>query len=282
MKILCGPDLKKAEALLDEVPFNTLFARMVVEGQMPGQVHADKQDGPSTFLIMHPYGMSLLLGSHDNEGTNAWLRNYMLNFDGQRKRPEWLQAHPQSWKPVIERILGPDLIGKATAPEGPAPPADGKGKVVELTRVNFRFSEARFRKYLESASPVPDAVVPTSAAMFDSIQGQVVPRYFWRDAGQFIRKGKGFSFIVNEKPVSTAFSAFVAPGILELGLETVDGHRGRGHAEHVSRALIEHCLESNLEPVWSCRLENAGSFNLARKLGFEPAVYIPYYRLAKG
>jgi hypothetical protein len=36
-----------------------------------------------------------------------------------------------------------------------------------------------------------------------------------------------------------------------------------------------------LEPVWACRLENDGSYKLAQKLGFEPVLEIPYYRLSK-
>ena len=85
--------------------------------------------------------------------------------------------------------------------------------------------------------------------------------------------------MANGVPVSTAFSAFVAPGMLELGIETLEGHRGRGYAEMACRALVEHCVGNKLEPVWSCRRDNAGSVNLAEKLGFEQTVYIPCYRL---
>jgi RimJ/RimL family protein N-acetyltransferase len=226
--------------------------------------------------------MSLLLGAHDDPEVNAWLRGYMLNSDGQRKRPEWMQIHPQSWKPIIEKVLGQDLVRKTAAPEEPAPPTDENGKVVELTRVNFKFNEKKFHEYLSGAGPLPESVLPTTSKMFDSIQGHVVPKFFWKDAAQFARGGKAFSFIADGMPVSTAFSAFVAPGILEIGIETVEGHRGNGYAEQVCRALIGHCLGNHLEPVWSCRLENTGSFNMARKLGFEPTVYTPFYKLTHG
>lgn len=35
------------------------------------------------------------------------------------------------------------------------------------------------------------------------------------------------------------------------------------------------------EPIWSCRLENTGSYKLAQKIGFLPTAEIPYYRLSK-
>lgn len=273
---------RQVAELLADVPFNTLFASSVLEGMIPGETYVDNPESPNTCMIIHSYGMSLLLGDHDNPDINAWLRSYMLNSDGRRKRPEWMQIHPQSWKPVIERILGQDLVRKNLAPEEPARPIDENGKVVELTRVNFKFNEKKFQEYMSGAGPMPESVVPTTSKMFESIQGHVVPKYFWKDAKQFAREGKAFSFITDGMPVSTAFSAFVAPGILELGIETMDGYRGNGYAEQVCRALIEHCLENHLEPVWSCRLENTGSFNMARKLGFEPTIYVPFYKLVHG
>lgn len=66
---------------------------------------------------------------------------------------------------------------------------------------------------------------------------------------------------------------------LEFGIETVDGFRGKGFAFHTASSLIDYCLENNYEPVWACRLENTGSYKLAEKLGFEPTVTLPYYKL---
>jgi len=79
--------------------------------------------------------------------------------------------------------------------------------------------------------------------------------------------------------VSTAFSAFVHGHLLELGIETLAGFYGRGFAQFTCSALIDYCLENNLEPVWACRLENTGSYKLAQKLGFEVEHLLPYYQL---
>ncbi|MBV5348270.1 GNAT family N-acetyltransferase, partial [bacterium] len=93
-------------------------------------------------------------------------------------------------------------------------------------------------------------------------------------------KGKGFTLLHQGQIASTAYSAFVHEGILEIGIETVDGFRGKGFAELTCSALIDHCLESDLVPIWSCRLENTASYELAQKLGFEPILQIPFYRLS--
>ena len=110
--------------------------------------------------------------------------------------------------------------------------------------------------------------------------GQVIPRYFWRGAEHFANDGIGFSMLIDGMAASTAFAAFMHGKQLEMGIETVVQHRGMGYAEHACKALIEYCLENGYEPIWSCRLENTGSFNLAMKLGFEPELYAPYYQLA--
>ena len=277
MEILDPGDYSLAMPNLGSVNFNTLFARMIVDGYLPGTIYVDDASNPRSFLIAHPYGMSLLLGDSGNEGFNRSLHDYMMNTDRKRKRHEWLQAYPHTWESAIEGILGKGLVKKDAT--SPTPPPDEIRKVVELARVNFRFDEKRFRKNPGDAAPLPDAIVRTTPAMFDSIQGQVVPRYFWRDAGQFSEEGAGFSRLADGNPVSTAFSAFVADGILELGIETVPEHRGKGHAEQACRALIEHCMDNGLEPVWSCRRDNTPSLSLAGKLGFEPTLFIPYYQL---
>jgi RimJ/RimL family protein N-acetyltransferase len=170
------------------------------------------------------------------------------------------------------------LLGAALV-NGPGPAEEGK--VRQLTRVNFRFEKEKFMASQKAAPGPPHKVIPTSREHFDRMQGKVIPRFFWRDADHFIREGAGYTMVVDGEPVSTAFSAFTAPGILEFGIETAEGHRGKGYAEHVCHALMRHCLERGLEPVWACREDNAGSMRLAQRLGFVPTIRVPYYLLAQ-
>jgi L-amino acid N-acyltransferase YncA len=85
--------------------------------------------------------------------------------------------------------------------------------------------------------------------------------------------------VIDSQPATTAFAAFVHGKQLEMGIETAPPHRGKGYAVYICQALIGHCLKEGFEPIWACRLENAGSFRLAKKLGFEPTLYLPYYQL---
>ena len=103
--------------------------------------------------------------------------------------------------------------------------------------------------------------------------------HFWTDAENFLKHGAGFSLFYNNELASTAYSAYVHDNFLEIGIETIEAYRGKGLAQFVCSALIDYCLQNNLEPVWSCRLENTASCKLARKLGFEPVSKRSYYRL---
>lgn len=263
------------EDMVRQVPFNTYFARMVTGGGLPGAVYADNINRPSAALVAHPYGMSLLVGETSNQNFNRCLVDYLLHRP--RKRPEWLQAYPDAWNSTIRNLLGDRLMvgGEKASPSS-------NSTVIEQVRVNFTFDKAKFQKYLEGAGHPHPGIIPTTTELFDAIDGQVVPKHFWRDSSHFVQQGKGFSLVESGKPVSTAFSAFAFPGILELGIETGPEHRGKGYAEFVCRRLIEHCIQNGLEPVWSCRKDNIGSFQLAQKLGFRPSRHIPMFYLAPG
>ena len=269
----------KAETPLEAVQFNTLFASTVVDNVLSGQIYVDNPHDPTVFIIAHPYGMSLLFGRTDNTEFNNSLREYMVDSKVKRKGMEWLQVHPAEWKPVLEELLGADLIKKCGPAEQPATATDDPGKVMEYTRVNFLFNKDRYAAFAGQYSPPPESIVRTDAKLFLGIMGQVVPKHFWKDMDHFLGEGVGFTLMAEGSAASTSFCAFQKDNMLEIGVETESQHRGKGYAVHVCKALIDYCMENGYEPIWSCRLENAGSFNLAQKLGFEPVLYVPYYQL---
>ena len=87
--------------------------------------------------------------------------------------------------------------------------------------------------------------------------------------------------MVDSKPVSTAFTSARHDDKLEIGVETLQSYQGKGLAYLACAKLIEYCMDRELEPVWSCRLENTGSVNLAKKLGFIETLRMPYYHIPK-
>ncbi len=277
MILLNKNDYHKAIIPVREVTFNNLFARSVIENHVTGTVYVDDYSAPRNFYVIHPYGMALLLGDTNNKNFNSALLDYLLNKNKIRNRIEWLQVFPDNWNTSLSSLLGANLLKKKDPKITEEMISDSC--VVENTRVNFKFNARRYIKFKNSLSPDNHEIVRTDLQMFDDMPGSVVPRYFWEDAEHFINCGIGFSLMQNNELASTAYSAFIHDNQLELGIETVEKFRGKGLALHICSALIDYCLENNYEPIWACRLENFASYKLAQKLGFEPVLYMPYYKL---
>ncbi len=260
---------------INTITINNLFARFVIEKNVSGKIFVDNIRAPEIFYLIHPYGMSLLFGRSDNDSFNKEFCRYMLNTNNSRVGFEWMQTFPREWDSVLSTLLGSKLVKQSENSEGK------QQGIVELnTRVNFRFN---VKKYLQTARNYESKeykIIRTGLNEFAGVAGRVIPQRFWDNADNFLGKGIGFTLLDNGKIASTAYSAFSLGDKLEIGIETVDQFRGKGYAEIVCARLIDYCLEKNLEPIWSCRLENQASYNLAFKLGFEPTVMIPFYRLS--
>ena len=262
---------------LEEVGFNNLFARAVIYRMVTGRVYVDNATYPRSYYIVHRYGMSLLGGDYTNAEFNLSFREYALNTNRKRTEHEWMQVFPHAWNSVLANLLGGELI------KAKDNLTNITRSVVELnTRVNFVFDkDAYLKTYGDRIKNDPRIrLVETTKEIYDEMRGSVVPKAFWNSSSEFIDKGVSFSLYYENKLASTAFSSFVAPGKLELGIETSPEFRGLGLAEKVCTALIDYCLNMNLEPVWACRWENTGSYKLAQRLGFVPTMELPYYRLS--
>lgn len=276
MKLLAEKDYHKAIIPLKQVTINNLFARSVVEQKVKGKIYVDNVDNPKTFYIIHPYGMTLLFGATDNKIFNTSFKDYALNIHNNRTTHEWMQAFPDSWDNILQDLFKDCLI-KSADTNG----IIDKGMIELNTRVNFKFNKAKYlsRKKTELSADIK--ILRTDRQIFRDMKGSVVPMYFWENEDDFLKNGIGFSLFYKNKLASTAYSSFIHDTKLELGIETVEGFRGKGFAEQTCSTLIDYCVDNNFEPVWACRLENIGSYKLAKKIGFEPSAEIPYYRLSK-
>lgn len=254
--------LREVEALLDGVTINRLFADAVVRGRCRGEIWVDRDERPSIAHVVHPYGMSLLFG-RDGAPPDCPALDAALDavFRRPRAAPEWLQVFPSAWGARLDAV------------------AAARGLAMERhVRLNFRFDPARFRAARAALAPSGRPIVRVDRGMF-AASGSVAPRWFWDDADSFLRAGGGFAALVDGAPASIAFTSFVSDAELELGIETVEAHRGRGLAREACAALIDEALARGLRPVWACRLGNLASVRLAESLGFEVSLRLPYFRL---
>jgi RimJ/RimL family protein N-acetyltransferase len=265
--------------LLDRIPFNNLFARVVVERKVRGRILVDNESAPTVCLIIHKYGMSFLSGGFENSLFNGELVTILKGAQSGDIRAKWMLAWPEDWNHKLAVLLGKGLM-IVSDDSFDATVQEDKVHVLQTERVNFKFH----RELYPGRIPVPDgcALKRVDSEMYERLSGSVVPQYFWDSFQEFWRNGIGFSLVSGEQIVSTCFSSFVVDGKLELGIETGRAFRRRGYSIYPARALMEHCLANGYEPIWACRKGNVGSFKLALKLGFTPLSSHPYYFLPGG
>ncbi|MDP4203460.1 MAG: GNAT family N-acetyltransferase [Bacteroidota bacterium] len=272
MILLQKQDYHKVTEHLRQITVNHLFARFIIEQKVDGKVFVDNPDNPTTFYILHPYSMSLLFGNVDNTEFNSALVAYLLNTDKHRQTFEWLQAPEKKWQAFLSDTFGDRFVAVE----------ENRGAVndkIEITtRVNFKFNKEKFEA-ISAMTPVDKQVVRTDTAHYDAIQGAVIPENFWNNRDDFFENGVGFTSLSDNEVASTAFSSFIFDDTLEIGIETAQPYKGKGYAFAACSALINYCIEKNYEPVWSCKKDNIGSYRLACRLGFEPTLTLPFYRL---
>lgn len=275
MYLLPPNEYQCAVARLKEMPINNLFARSVVEGHVDGKVYVDSIAHPRAFHVVHPYGMSLLYGEVDDEFLESETRDYLLGSNGARTTVEWLQVYPSQLESRIDKMLGGELriIDDTENCDRNDHP------VVKHKRVNFKFNRNKYDQFRSRIDLGDYRFMKVDESLYHGAHGSVVPKKFWNKASEFLRLGVGFALMMQGQAVAIAFSSFIHDHLLEIGLETRSDYRRRGFAGIVSARLVDHGLERGMEPVWSCRRGNQGSYHLAVKLGFEPVAQLPYYEL---
>lgn len=275
MKLLNEKEFSRLLVPLEEVTINNLFARFVIEQKVKGKIFVDNLDNPQTYYVVHPYGMTLLFGESDNTEFNREFREYALNTNHIRDGYEWMQTFPRRWDTVLNTLFEDSLVLSA---ENTMQQQKG---IIELnTRVNFKFDHDAYNNLRYANLPNDVTIIKTDKDIFRDMKGSVIPLHFWANESDFLEHGVGFSLFYKDRLASTAFASFIHEDKLELGIETVAEFRGKGLAEIVCSALIDYCIANNYEPIWACRLENVGSYKLAQKIGFIPAIEIPYYQLS--
>lgn len=254
--------LDEARTALDGIPLNTLFAAAALDAGAP--LWSDRDVDPRAFHVVHPYGMSFVWGPAVDEVLPAVVERLTSRTVGE----EWLQVEPR-WTAL-------DWDGALGA-------AVGRGSNVVVTRfarVNFTFDADAFAVRRGRLAP-PDGWVArrAGAAEFDW-PGSVVPSRFWPDADTFLAHGGGTLVERDGAVGALAFTSYRRADRLELGIETVERWRRRGLAAAAAAAMVDVTLADGLEPVWSCREGNVGSYRLACALGFAPTTRTPYHHLA--
>lgn len=83
-----------------------------------------------------------------------------------------------------------------------------------------------------------------------------------------LAKGLGFCLMRGDDILCEAFTGPHVDGVVELGVETREPHRGQGYATVTCAHLVHTCEGMGLTTFWNAAAQNAASIALARKLGY--------------
>ena len=163
-------DYSKAVEALKKVQINNLFARAVVENHVSGKVYVDNPDNPTTFYVVHPYGMSLLSGKHDNQDFNKAFKYHALNKNKTQNAHVWMQAYPEQWNVELKTLFS-NISIKSSENK-----TNQTTNIVELnTRVNFKFNHVKYTELKKKIKTTESSVIRTTEKEFKSMRGSVIP-----------------------------------------------------------------------------------------------------------
>jgi len=83
-----------------------------------------------------------------------------------------------------------------------------------------------------------------------------------------LQQGLGFCLMRDEQVLCQAFAGPAAQGIIEIGVGTSEGQRGKGYATITCARLIDECERGGYQTFWNTSANNLASLTLARKLGY--------------
>lgn len=119
----------------------------------------------------------------------------------------------------------------------------------------------------------PDGTIrPVDAALFPRLQDYAFYSEMFGSAERALAQGFGYCLMRGEDILCEAFAGASARGLIELGVNTWQGHYRQGYASLTCAHVIHEAERRGLRTYWNCAMQNAASAALALRLGYAPMV----------
>jgi hypothetical protein len=90
----------------------------------------------------------------------------------------------------------------------------------------------------------------------------------WDTEEAFLRDGFGYALATDSSVLCWCTAEYRSARKCGIGIETVEGCEGRGHATAVATEFVRHAGRLGLAPYWDCWADNTPSVRVAEKVGF--------------
>jgi GNAT superfamily N-acetyltransferase len=122
---------------------------------------------------------------------------------------------------------------------------------------------------------------PSDAVRFldaDALARVDAPAELRRELDVAARRSPIAATFVGGAPVAFCYAGAVTESLWDVAIDTLEGHRRRGHAAACAAYMIRHMLPAGRRPVWGSHEDNPASWQLARKIGFAPSDELVLFR----
>jgi len=119
-----------------------------------------------------------------------------------------------------------------------------------------------------TALPQDFVIKPIDSSILPRLDGRIKPSFSWESGESFLQKGVGLCAMYGDTPAAWAFSAAVSDREIDIGVETLEGFRGKGLAAAVAGKMAAYVLSIGKKPVWACHADNIASQKTAARAGF--------------
>ena len=258
---LRGTERGRIRGLLSALPYPRAPLAFLADAAA-GTIYVDDPVAPRATFVRDATHNWYLAGDPGREAFNQALARLIETeiYPRSASSHQWgfqLQYGPASWNAVVHDLI---LRGKAPIQDTrqlytlDRPPADWstvKASELGMERVDAAFLERSDLRHL------------------DALQDWIAE--CWPSQQAYCERGFGYCLVADDSIMSWCMAEYLSDGACGIGVETVEGQRGKGYATWTSMSLVEHCLRHNVTPYWDCWASNIASAGLARKVGFRPA-----------
>lgn len=234
---------KKILPMIKNIKHNKVLISSVIEGSSKGAIFADNADSPKNIFI--DFDFCFLIS--DEENTSFFDEVFEYIFD---------TIIPRSTDKEIMLFIPTDNCDYIKDKLKDKGAIEIKRKMFKLSRDKFKEAEKSILKELPLYNVTK---IDTTFAQKHDVFREIIDT----------DKKFGFCIMDKESILSYCLSVAVGNSQAEIDIYTDEAHRNKGLALISAAAFINHCLENDIEPIWSCWENREASKNLANKLGFE-------------
>lgn len=247
-------------SLFAGIEHNAALVHAVIDGSSPGRIFADNPTSPTCALIVM-------------EGAFTYLGGAPASKDDARALIEGI------FTDLLANAAEKELVLFAFHNTGRArlEPLLAERGAITINRKIFAFNPQKFAALTGGRAQIPAG---TQLRLIDAEIAGLYPQFNPLVDPSTCRFG--VCLIENDSVLSHCSAVAVGGGEAEVDNFTKEDCRGRGLAAITATAFIEECQKRGLAPAWACWPYRAGSYKLAKKLGFEERPDAPAFYWTEG